>query len=287
MVSCAVIPVAGEGRRLRPISSAVPKALLPLVDQSGQIRAVLHWIVSAAVDAGVENVLLVVSPQQREPLAAYFSAVARQNRLAMPRAMEFIVQPHPAGFGDAVLQAQPAVGDDPFVLLLGDHVPFPAEEEDGPVRQVVSAWEAHEPEAMIGVQPVEQRELPRVGVVAGDPIGDTDRPHCYRCTAFREKPSPEVAKTLLQTDGLPEGQYLAHNGIYVFGRGIFEALGELHQQPDRQGELELAAAQEILLQRANNRYLLACPSGSMRDVGTPEGYANTFQAARAVKAPGL
>lgn len=269
----AVVPIAGLGTRMLPISAAVPKALLPLVDGAGCGRAAIHWILSQATLAGISHVALVVSPDQVAPVNAYFQAVAGEADL--PLQIEYLVQDTPAGFGDAVLLAEEFAAGEPIVVLLGDHV-FPpgVSGEMGPIRLIASAWRgADDPQAVIGVQVVEEDELSKVGVCRGEPLAEALR---YRCTRFVEKPALDQARDELHTPGLDAGTYLAHSGIYAFSPEIFTCLHDLAARRGA-GELELACAQSLLLQRFPSQYILQ-RTPRPGDIGSPAGYAKTFLA---------
>ncbi len=306
-VTKAVIPIAGQGRRMLPLSAAVPKALLGLVDGAGRCRAVLHWTAAQAAAAGAAELAIVMSPSQEAIVRAYLSA-ARGVQPAMPPGITLIVQDRPLGFGDAVLRARQFVGNDNFLLLLGDHV-YTGDSQVRAAAQVVRAFEQagrltaalQTACAMIGVQQVGVEELSRVGVCAGEPVGA----RIYRCTAFIEKPSAVQAQQSLRTPGLPEDSFLAHAGIYAFTSEIFDCLAELaaktgakmgampsplsgegmcpptcvavnaagrHATP----ELQLADAQSLLLSRHPHDYYLYHIDAAACDVGTPEGYATAL-----------
>ena len=64
----AVIPAAGHGTRLYPATKAVKKELFPIVDRDGVVKPVLHRIVEEAVHAGIEEVCLIVQPEDKELL---------------------------------------------------------------------------------------------------------------------------------------------------------------------------------------------------------------------------
>ena len=123
-------------------------------------------------------------------------------------------------------------------------------------------------------QRVGEDQLSLVGVAAGEPLGDG----IYRCTAFVEKPDSATAARELRTPGLPEGEYLAHCGSFVFAPEIFACLSELASSTKPGAELELADAQSLLLGRTGGDYLLCESPVRVYDVGTPEGYAEAFQA---------
>ena len=128
----AVIPVAGFGTRFLPVTKAVPKALLPVLD-----TPVIHLAVEEAAAAGIKHVIMVVSPQQ-EAIGAYFDGSAdlgrmleRQGRHGLLERMPdfsneveitYAQQREPLGNGHAVLVAKQAVGNEPFAVLLPDDV---------------------------------------------------------------------------------------------------------------------------------------------------------------------
>jgi UTP--glucose-1-phosphate uridylyltransferase len=151
MVSKALIPVAGRGTRLRPLTSVVPKALLPLVDDSGTMKCVLHVICEQAVHSGAAHIGVVASPWQIDMLRQYFDAVDECGFAKLPATVEYITQVSPKGFGDAVLQGRSFVGDEPFLLLLGDHVQMEDGGQPACSLQVVKAFDSTDAVAMVGM----------------------------------------------------------------------------------------------------------------------------------------
>lgn len=277
-IDTAVIPVAGRATRLRPLSAVVSKCLWPLADDAGRVRPVLHWILADAAAGGVERAAPVVSPDQRADVEAYLAAAADRGDTDLPARIECIEQPHPAGLGDAVLRARGLVGDEPVLVMLGDHVHRPAGGEPSCTGQLVEAFACRPAAAMIGVQPVGEDQLQRVGVVAGEPVGDD----VYLARDFIEKPTPSRTRGRLRTPGLPEGMFLAHCGLYAFSPAIFDCLADLAQRAETDaGELELATAQELLLRRSPDSYFLRRIRGESLDTGTPEAYVRAFERFRA------
>ncbi len=269
MISRALIPVAGRGMRMRPLTSVVPKALLGLVDGGGRLKSVLHVICDEAIKAGVGQIGVVVSPWQERMVRDYFVA-AESEFGEFGAGIEYIVQGEPKGFGDAVLQCRDFVGDEAFLLLLGDHIHVAADGEAACGLQVVEAFGRGEAVTMVGVQPVSEDELSKVGVACGDQVGGD----VYRCRRFVEKPDPVVARSELVTAGLADNTYLGHCGIYVFGREIFDCIEQAGSIAREAGkEVELADAQGLLLEKYPERYFLYKIAGEAYDLGTPSGYA--------------
>lgn len=275
MIRKALIPIAGLGTRLRPFTLGAPKAMLPLVHPGWGVRPVVDYIVTEAVSAGAAQVALIVSPGQREMIETYFAGLASAGGSVLPDRIEYVLQPTPRGFGDAVARGADFVGDEPFMLLLGDHVYLAGKGAPPSAAQVASAFAERGGAAMIGMQPVGQEELPKVGAARGEPLGG----NVYRCTGFIEKPSAAQARKRLVTPHLPRGKFLAHCGIYVFAPEIFACLAELARAGRRTGgEIQLADAQSMLLRRHRDDYYLYRIAGRAYDTGTPEGYAKTFAA---------
>jgi UTP--glucose-1-phosphate uridylyltransferase len=274
MLNKALIPVAGLGTRMLPISSAVPKALLPLVDPAGRVRPVVHFVLREAAAAGARQIVLMVAPGQEETFQAYLQA-ARQAGDELPQEIR-CVPAEPRGFGYAVACGRPFVGDEPFMVLLGDHVQRAEPGQPACAAQVAQAFRRRGGAAMIGVQPVGPDQLPLVGVTGGEPIEG----RLYRCRHFIEKPSLAQARALLATPGLPADRFLAHCGIYVFTAEIFDCLQAVAAGLAPGQELQLADAQNLLLKRRGQDHALCEVAGRAWDSGSPETYAADRDALR-------
>jgi len=269
MIQKALVPIAGKGTRLLPVTSVLPKALLPIVERRGTIRCVIHLILEEILAAGIEHVGIIASAKQADMLQEYFESVSACGHGGLPADIEYVIQSSPKGFGNAVLLGGSFVGDDPFLLLLGDHIHLAQEGKPRCAVQVVSAFDSSDGVSMVGVQQISARQLSRVGVVSGNRLTE----NTYLCTNFIEKPDPATARKTLVTGGLPDGMFLAHCGIYAFGPDIFDCLSQVDDVArKRGGEAELADAQSLLLERHPDRYFLCEIAGRAYDVGTPGGY---------------
>jgi UTP--glucose-1-phosphate uridylyltransferase len=130
MIKKAVIPAAGYGTRFLPITKALPKELLPIID-----RPTIEYIVNEAIESGITDILLIVS-NNKNAIIDYFDynieletillSKGKDEEFKMLREigkganLHFIRQKEQLGLGHAVLQAEAFVGNDPFVVLLGD-----------------------------------------------------------------------------------------------------------------------------------------------------------------------
>jgi UTP--glucose-1-phosphate uridylyltransferase len=275
MIDSVILPVAGKGTRLMPMTQVLPKPLFPLVTAGGRVVCVLHILLEQIHSAAIERVALIVSPGQQTLIERYLTGLETAARDRLPRHIQFIEQTEARGFGDAVWLGREFVGQKPFVILLGDHLHVSPPGTDTCLTQVAQAFARFSGDAMIGVHSVGRDEVHKVGLVKGELMEEP----VYRCADFVEKPSPEIARQRLTTPGMKPDTFLGHCGIYVFSPLIFKFL-EQEQSRCRggTGEVELAAAQSRLLQADPANYFLCRIRGSAYDMGTVTGYQNTFRA---------
>lgn len=236
----AVIPAAGYGTRFLPISKAVPKEMLPLVD-----KPVIQYVVEEAVASGITDILIVISRSKRAieehfhpafDLESELKAKGRTEELEDLHRMQsmarihFIWQPKMGGLGDAILYAKDHVGDEPFAVLLGDTVVTTADAARPVTRQLADVVEQHGGSA-VALQKVPLEKVSRYGILGGDEIS----PGLIRATQFVEKPKPEATPSRL-----------AVSARYVLSPGIF---AHLEKTPKgKGGELQLTDAMASLMQ---------------------------------------
>jgi UTP--glucose-1-phosphate uridylyltransferase len=284
----AVITAAGRGTRMYPASTAVQKSMFPLVDRDGLTKPIIQIIGEEAIEAGIEELCIVTPPGEEKLYREYFRrlddhmvrafrgkdwAILESEKLAaFGERLHFAEQETPEGFGHAVYQAKAFVGDEPFILLLGDHV-YISDTKDRCARQVIRVFEQYMLDACTSVQPTLERQLSLFGTIRGNPIDPAQG--IYRAELIIEKPSIEVAREKLATPMLPAGNYLCHFGMHVFSPRIFDSLEHLIRNNLREkGEFQLTAAQEHLRQQTD-KYWVAHVQGQRYDTGIPYGLMET------------
>ena len=282
----AVIPAAGFGTRVYPASKAVKKELFPVVGPDGVCRPAIQYNVDELVAAGVEQICLVVQPGDEGVFQGYFSApsdemlaklkpehAAHSQRLAeLGRTIAFARQETPEGYGHAVYCAREFIGDEPFILLLGDHV-FRAPPGPSCAEQLIQV-QAKYGCAVTAVCRVGADQLPHLAAIAGQRLPDD--PRVIRVEEFREKPEEGYAREHLRVAGLAPGEWYGHFGMHAFTPGIFDALQHLIDNDLREGrEFQLTAAQQLL---ATRETYYACEiAGERHDIGLPAEYVRTVQ----------
>ena len=264
-VKYGVIPAAGLGTRFLPISRAVPKELIPVVD-----TPVIEIVVTEMTESGIERVVLVVGPG-KEWIEAYFKPNPRiQARLAadmrtedlelLKRAerlaqVKSVLQAEPKGNGDAVLQARGLVGEQPFAMLWGDDIMLG---EQPALMQLIKARERLGGGSVIGCIRVGKKDISRYGVVAGTEVDD----ETLRVIGIVEKPAP---------DNAPSDLAAVHG--YVLEPDIFDVLAK--QPPGRGGEVWLTDAVAELARQGSPVWAVEL-KGQRYDCGDKIGYVNAF-----------
>jgi UTP--glucose-1-phosphate uridylyltransferase len=284
----AVITAAGKGTRQYPASTAVQKEMFPMVDRDGLTKPVIQIIGEEAIDSGIEEICIITQPGEESLYRDYFKrldddmvksfrgkdwAILESEKLgAFGERLHFAEQHSPEGFGHAVYQAREFVGDEPFLLLLGDHV-YISDVKDRCARQLIKVFEQYLLEAVTGVQPTLEKHLHLFGTIRGNPIEPARG--IYKAELIIEKPSIERARAELVTPGLPAGNYLSHFGMHVFSPRIFDSLEYLIKNDLREkGEIQLTAAQEHLRQNSE-KYWCVVTQGQRYDTGIPYGLMET------------
>jgi UTP--glucose-1-phosphate uridylyltransferase len=277
----AVITAAGRGTRHQPASLAVQKEMFPLVDRDGFTKPMIQIIIEEAIESGIEEICIVTAPHLEPVYRNYFCRFdpspnppkEHSKRLVeIGRRLHFVRQTSPEGLGHAVYQSRSFVADEPFLLLLGDHIHI-SQTGKRCARQLIEVFESHSLDAATAVQIEPESNLHLFGTIKGEPIGIAQG--AYRALGIVEKPSIEVARERLVTPGLPPGNFLAHFGMHVFSPRIFDSLEHLIQSGQRQyGEFQLAAAQEHLRQHCEDYWALIV-RGIRCDAGIPQGLIHT------------
>ena len=279
----AVIPVAGLGTRMFPYTKAVPKTFLPVVTPEGVAKPVIQLIVEEALSAGAEEVALVIQPEDEPRFRSYFQTEVRPEtvaklspaiRLEAERVMEigkrltFIPQHEAKGFGHAVLLAEKWVGNEAFLLLLGDHL-FRSNDVRSVSRQVVDQFQAFgDSQSVVGVYEETLARVKHYGTVTGEWVSEDT----LQLQKILEKPTEDEAQTYLAVTRLSKETFFCVNGVYALRPGIF---GKLREQACSSGgaEVQLTPALEALRREEGVKGLVVL--GTHFDTGIPAIYAET------------
>lgn len=254
----AVIPAAGLGTRVLPISKAMPKEMLPIVD-----KPAIQYIVEEAVRSGIEDILIITN-RGKDIIEDHFDHVVeleqRLEATGKSRLLEeiqaisrlaniyFIRQKETKGLGHAVNCARSFVGDEPFAVLYGDDVIIG---DDPACGQLCRAYEEFGL-GVVGIKEVTPEQITKYSSLKVEGLRD----NLYKVTDMIEKPSPDKVLSLFSI-----------LGRCVLPPEIFDILDET--KPGAGGEIQLTDA---MLQLARTKGMTGVDyTGKRYDMGNKLG----------------
>ncbi len=262
----AVIPVAGLGTRFLPATKAIPKEMLTIVD-----RPTIQYIVEEVVNSGIEQIIFVTS-EGKSAIENHFdynfhldAVLKEKNKTALGKELDMISnlidivsvrQKKPLGLGHAIWTARHIVGNEPFMVCLGDDLVL---SEVPCARQMLELYR-EVGESIVAVQRVPPEQTHQYGIVEGEANG---RERTFKVSRMVEKPAPGT------TDS-----DLAIIGRYILKPDIFEILS--NTTPGHGGEIQLTDA---LLALSKRREMYAYEfQGTRYDAGDKLGYLQAIVA---------
>ncbi|EOL42144.1 UTP-glucose-1-phosphate uridylyltransferase [Enterococcus phoeniculicola] len=261
-VKKAVIPAAGLGTRFLPATKAMAKEMLPIVD-----KPTIQFIVEEALKSGIEDILIVTGKAKR-PIEDHFDSnveletnLREKGKTELLKLVEettdvnlhFIRQSHPKGLGHAVLQARAFVGNEPFVVMLGDDL---MEDTIPLTKQLINDYERTHA-STLAVMRVPHEDTSKYGII--NP-GEEVEKGLFNVKNFVEKPKPEEAPS-----------DLAIIGRYLLTPEIFDVLE--NQEPGAGNEIQLTDAIDTL--NKTQRVFAQEFTGKRYDVGDKFGFMKT------------
>ncbi|WP_167614922.1 UTP--glucose-1-phosphate uridylyltransferase GalU [Maribellus sediminis] len=263
MVKKAVIPAAGYGTRFLPATKSSPKEMIPIID-----TPVIQYVVEEAVASGITDILMIIgkgkraieehfdrSPVLEETLAQKenFEMLEKIRAISEMANIHFVWQKEMNGLGDAILHARCHVGNEPFVILLGDTL---VQSEDGPVtKQLIDVYNQQKG-PVIALEEVKPELVSRYGVVDGESISD----NVVKANDWIEKPSVEEAPS-----------NLAVASRYLFTPEIFDYLEKT--LPGKNNEIQLTDAMREMVK--NHPMYGMKFKGKRYDIGNKLGFLKT------------
>jgi len=249
-ITKAVITAAGETQRNLPLQT--------LVDRDGAEKSVLQILLEEALRARIEEICLVIRPEDE---CAYRNVAGE-----FAGRLRFAYQTEPRGYGHAIACAREFVGSEPFLHLVGDHL-YISRTEKGCAEQLVEVAAAEEC-AVSSVQATREHLLPFYGAIGGR--HEPEKPKLYRVETVIEKPTPTEAELRLIVPGLRAGYYFCFFGMHVLTPTVMEILAQKLTEFD--GRVTLSDALAELAKR--EKYLALEKTDWRYDVGVKYGLLN-------------
>lgn len=281
----AVIPAAGFGTRLFPATKAMKKELFPVIGKDGIAKPVIQVIVEEALSGDIDEICVIVQKGDRAvfeeffhtpPPVEHFAKLSKEAQklsdylLDIGHHITFMEQQTQNGFGDAVYCAREWVGNESFLLMLGDHL-YTSETDESCTRQLLNVYEKYG-RSVVGLKLTPAQQIRHFGTVTGNWV----EPHSIiALTEFAEKPDAVYAAEHLQMENIPDDQYCTVFGQYVLSSRIFEYLEEhITNNIREKGEFQLTSCLDRL--RREEGFMGYLVQGKRFDIGIPQAYLESL-----------
>ena len=265
MIKQAIIPLAGLGTRLLPLTSVLPKELLPI---NG--KPALEYILDECIEAGIKEIIFIISTK-KQIIKKYFyndsffekmiKKKRKDKRLKFEytkikkfkRVIKFVYQNLPRGTGDAVLKCQKLIKSKHFLMLLPDDLII----KNNCSQAMIKLHKQHK-SSVIASKKVKRNDVSRWGIFK---LGKLNKNN-FLINDVVEKPSIKSAPS-----------NYAVIGRYILPVEIFKILKK--QKPGKNGEIHITDAIRTLIYQ-NNKFIGHVFAGKYLDCGTMQGYVNSF-----------
>jgi len=251
----AVIPAAGMGTRLLPLTRSLPKEMLPI----GQ-KPVIQYVVEEILSAGIEYILIITS-QSKRLIEDYFD-----GGKSLPGEVFYVnqtIRPDlPYGLAYAVSLSEGFAGNEPFLVCLGDCI-IKTSDTNSLLRRLIHTHETHNSAVTVAFEEVEPEKVSRYGIAKPSSIADQVFPEEFQLDDIVEKPAREKAPS-----------NLAVAARYVLEPEIFSYIKQT--QPGAGGELQLTDAIRLLLRNGRPVWGVKLKNEVRYDIGSFPGYFKAF-----------
>jgi UTP--glucose-1-phosphate uridylyltransferase len=268
-IDIAVVPVAGRGTRLLPATKSQPKEMLPV----GR-KPVVQYVVEELAKSAIRRLLFITDSRKTQienhfdedsELIEFLRRSGKEKQLSdlefERQKLEYFYtrQRRQLGLGHAVLCAKPLIGEQPFVVALGDSI-IGLHAKSDIVHRMVRQFEETRADAVVAFEVVPREDVVQYGI-AQTPTPDAE---VFVLTDLIEKPAVAEAPSTL-----------AVAARYVFSPAIFDYLERT--KPGKGGEIQLTDAMRLMLKDGRKGYGLRLREGEQRyDIGNLESYFRTF-----------
>ena len=261
MIKQAIIPLAGLGTRLLPLTSVFAKELLPINGKPG-----IEYILDECIDAGIKEVIFIISKKKRMIKDYFYNdkfykkiiMKKKDNRiiseykkiLKYKKMIKFVYQNSPLGTGDAVLKTKKYIKDDFFLMLLPDDLIL----KNNCSKSLIKVHKRYNASVMASMS-VNKNSVSRWGIYK---LGKKVDQKNYFIKGVVEKPSFNSA---------PSNKAVI--GRYILSKEIFLKLSK--QKPGKGSEMHITDAIQSLINE-NNKFIAHNFSGKYLDCGSMNGY---------------
>ena len=263
MIKQAIIPLAGQGTRLLPLTSVISKELLPINGKPG-----LEYIMDECIDAGIKEVIFVISKKKSLVKKyfyndSFFKKIIQKKKdkrikseylkiKKYQKMIKFAYQNTPRGTGDAVLKCKNLIKSKYFLMLLADDLII----KNNCSKSMISAHKKFK-SSIIASKKVNRKDVSRWGIFNLKKINNKS----FLINDVIEKPDIKKAPS-----------NYAVIGRYILPKTIFKILK--NQKPGKNGEIHITDAIRTLIKK-KNKFMGHVFAGKYLDCGTMKGYINS------------
>ena len=281
----AIIPVAGNGTRMFPITKCIKKSFLPIIDNDGIIKPVILSLVEEVTESGIEEVYLVIDEEDQadyDKLFKYGLSNEVISKLSpelleyeskiqnIGKKIKYVYQKDKLGLGHAVSLCQELAGEDPVLLVLGDQL-YKSNTNTRITKQFLDFY-ASINKLSVSAYEVDVNKVNKYGILCGKIDGSNNY---FDVDKMVEKPEPSEAEEKYYTKYKDKKKYYAVFGEYILTEDVFKLLRDnIEHKRTENGEYELTSVLEEV--RKKNGMSAFIPDGSMYDVGSVLSYKKTF-----------
>jgi len=284
-VTKAIIPVAGNGTRMYPITKMMRKAFLPIIDKDGILKPALMCLLEELDEAGIEEICLIIDKEDKKDYDKFFYHELSDELIAklssemldyeykiqkIGKKLKFIYQEEKLGLGHAVSLCSKFAGEDPVLLVLGDQL-YKTNNNKSCTIQLLENY-AKTDKLTVSVTEVDLSNVSKYGILSGKVDADNDY---FVVDKIYEKPEASYASENLYTTVGNSKKYYAVFGEYILTLKVFEYLKEnIKNNYKENGEFQLTSVLERVRENFGANAYIA--DGEMLDIGNVESYKNTF-----------
>lgn len=283
----AIIPVAGFGTRLFPVTKTLKKDFFPVMDRDGILKPAILILLEQLVQAGIEKICLVIGEDEEPIYNSFFGELPAEHYEKLPsekRKYEdlleslkskiyYVYQKERKGFGHAVYQCRDFTNDEPVLLLLGDMI-YHSNQEKNCMEQMIDSYEKTGL-PVISMHTVPREDVVHYGIMTGQ--WENKDENILKISQMVEKPTVEYASEFMSvaTKNSKENYYAVF-GQYILTKEVFDELEiNIKENKLERGEFQLTSALDQV--REKTGLIGFVVDGTSYDIGLPDQYIKTIE----------
>ena len=285
LVKKAIIPVAGNGTRMFPITKCVKKAFLPIIDIDGIIKPVILSLIEELADAGIEEICLIIDKQDQPIYNKLFKKKLTNEMLSklspelleyelkikkIGKKIKYVYQKEKLGLGHAVSLCESFTNREPVLLVLGDQL-YKSNTNISCTKQFLESYNDVN-KLFVSAYEIPKKDVFKYGILCGTIKEDRNY---FNVDKMIEKPNIDDAEQKYYTKSNGKKKYYAVFGEYILIPEVFEILKRnIKNNKKENGEFQITSVLDEV--RSENGMIAFIPNGKMFDVGNTESYKNAF-----------